>query len=486
MVAHNHFDSHGWCWNGHNGALGLYWGLNTTCSYCEPAMTTRRACDKPLKKKTILIVGCGLTRALMACQLVKKLSNHYHHKSQQGVAAKDDDIPQVDLMERATYPAGRFGSRATHGGAVADVGAQVLSTVNPDDPRALGGHGVTRANLRTAQSIVQKLLHLQLLQQAPNTYLGETDERMVWEGLWQHYVAPQGLSSVIEALIPPNVTPKFGVRIDAIVPTKEGRFQVMGVDRSSPSRTTLDHQQAQEEAPKQFSRVYDAVILCIPAPDVLSMQGVESLLDESSKHVLKHVGYDSRTCEAHFFDPRLRPALAMAFSHTDTNGTGKDGAKLEISLDDCDDDNNSPSHNISYITWQDPKRGIAMDDTDTLCAITVHSHAKQHVTTRLDETDVDRLLSQRTGLSSETIRNYRLAKKSISWTVSQMIRPMEAVVADPPSQPAWQCLSNASGSLVVCGDFMTQSSFVGCVASADAAATTVWNYLSKNDPNEDE
>ena len=55
--------------------------------------------------------------------------------------------------------------------------------------------------------------------------------------------------------------------------------------------------------------------------------------------------------------------------------------------------------------------------------------------------------------------------------------PMEAVVADPPSSPAWQCIVGEKGSsqegIIVAGDFMTQSSFVGCVASADAAARAV-------------
>ena len=50
---------------------------------------------------------------------------------------------------------------------------------------------------------------------------------------------------------------------------------------------------------------------------------------------------------------------------------------------------------------------------------------------------------------------------------------MEAVVVDPPT-PVWQCIvgGDESGNpkLIIAGDFMTQSIYKGCVASADAAA----------------
>jgi len=411
------------------------------CCCCEPLST-------PWKTKNVLIVGCGITGSLTA----RQLHQHFNNINNQ--------ILKIDIFERASYPAGRFGARAIYKdgstAAIADVGAQVLSTVNADDFRALGGHGVTKENLRTAQSMVNSLVQENLLKLVPDTALGETDERMIWEGLWLHYAAPKGLTSVIQALLPQNLNVKFEVRVDSIKRLDDGRFQVCGVDRS-----VLTHDQQ-----SSFSKVYDAVIICIPAPDALSISGLEALLDEPALHVLKNVGYDSRICEAHFFDPRLRSALTKAFS----NG------RLEISVDD--EDSLKPNHNVSYLSWQDPKRELAMDEMDTPCAIAVHSKAGRINT--FEETTVDHILSQKTGLPVETIHRYRLDKKSIAWYVSQMIRPMEAVVADPPSDSSWQCLSTLSGSLVICGDFMTQSSFLGCVASADAAAKTVLKFLGNS------
>jgi hypothetical protein len=90
----------------------------------------------------------------------------------------------------------------------------------------------------------------------------------------------------------------------------------------------------------------------------------------------------------------------------------------------------------------------------------------------------------------ESMVLHTLHTKTVDWTIAQMIKPMEAVVADPPSPP-WRCISSggraSSGSgsgsgsgsasggakLVVAGDFMTHSSYVGCYASADAAADVV-------------
>jgi len=75
-----------------------------------------------------------------------------------------------------------------------------------------------------------------------------------------------------------------------------------------------------------------------------------------------------------------------------------------------------------------------------------------------------------------------------------MIAPMEAVVADPPSPSSllsssssseseggrWQCLASRDGSLIIAGDFMTQSSFLGCVGSADAAARAVLERIASS------
>merc|ERR1712216_1110893 len=58
------------------------------------------------------------------------------------------------------------------------------------------------------------------------------------------------------------------------------------------------------------------------------------------------------------------------------------------------------------------------------------------------------------------LKSMTVHTKTVDWTIAQLVMPMEAVVADPPSP-------------VIAGDFMTHSSYVGCYSSADAAADAV-------------
>lgn len=81
-------------------------------------------------------------------------------------------------------------------------------------------------------------------------------------------------------------------------------------------------------------------------------------------------------------------------------------------------------------------------------------------------------------MNEKAINENRLHVKRIHWSISQMIMPMEAVIADPHSRVGSpvQCLEGSGywkGRLVLAGDYMTQSSFLGCLASASAAAQSV-------------
>ena len=468
----------------------------TTNNHTQIKSTT----DHP---KNVLIVGCGLTGVLTAHQLHR----HFHRNSTTAQTL------HMDMVERATYPAGRFGARATlaatgnnsnnnNKAIVADIGAQVLSTVNPDDYRALGGHGVTRDDLRTAQRIVDNLKQHQCIERVPDTALGDTDERMIWEGLWEHYSAPGGLSSVLEALIPPGSQPLLGVRVDSIDRLKDGRFRVKCVQRKSETvKGETSDQFAVQDIP--FCREYDVVVVCVSAPDALSIGGLASHLKDgddaantktpSALHVLQSVGYDRRTCEAHFFAPKLRPHFAKLFgssstkNHSDTSDTSDTiDANLPVLELRMEDPEHEVWSNFSYISWQDPKRGVFIDSGgDMPCSVVVHSKATsgEQQPLPLKDEAFDEWLAQNMELPISVIQASRLKKKSIAWKVSQMIRPMEAVLGDPPPNGSWQCLvvpsssKQGGGRFIIAGDFMTQSSFVGCVASADAAAKETMRYL---------
>ena len=85
------------------------------------------------------------------------------------------------------------------------------------------------------------------------------------------------------------------------------------------------------------------------------------------------------------------------------------------------------------------------------------------------------LIGTLTGLQRGDIRAATAATKAVDWGGgrSQMVSPIQAVVEPAPVAPA---IVAAGGRLVVTGDFMSQSNFVGCYAAASAAAATVLQH----------
>lgn len=134
------------------------------------------------------------------------------------------------------------------------------------------------------------------------------------------------------------------------------------------------------------------------------------------------------------------------------------------------------------------------------CAVVVHSEAYGSVTGRGDSrlrrgaagpgegggcrilpSQVHRALARLLGMQQEDVAALALHSRSIDWRVAQMVTPMEALVANPPTDPPWVHLESAGpgAALIITGDFMTQSSFLGCVAAARAASEAVCVSLSR-------
>jgi len=60
-----------------------------------------------------------------------------------------------------------------------------------------------------------------------------------------------------------------------------------------------------------------------------------------------------------------------------------------------------------------------------------------------------------------------IGSKMVPWEVSQLQRPMESVVDPVPNVASFVTSTGPLGLKLVCaGDYLTQSSFLGCVASA--------------------
>ena len=110
-------------------AAALAGGYRRSCQ-CDPAVQSKNP-------HRVLIVGAGITGSLTASLIRRRWPVGEHTQPL-----------DLHVWERASYPAGRFGAVAKHGEAVADLGAQVLSAVDPNDERAREGHGITKKVLR--------------------------------------------------------------------------------------------------------------------------------------------------------------------------------------------------------------------------------------------------------------------------------------------------------------------------------------------------
>lgn len=178
--------------------------------------------------------------------------------------------------------------------------------------------------------------------------------------------------------------------------------------------------------------------------------------------------------------------LSRAFR--DDDGSGEEVAVAEINLD-LSDDADGACDGLHLMALQEAKRA-----DDACCTVVVHTRAYQERSAESAAAEgapplcglegelaprAIRALAARLGDVSEgELRTLLLHERAIDWTVAQVAAPMEALVPDPPKDPPWRHLQSAgAGALIVAGDFMTQSSFLGCVASADAAAEAVWAAL---------
>jgi len=459
------------------------------------------------KNRRVLIVGGGLTGCLVAYFLQQNNGNSNIDDDDDGDDDGDDGALSIDMWERSSYHSGRFGAIAQHSGATADLGSQVLSTVDPSDPRVCGeGNGATMESVHKAWDIVSKLRRNGLLRTAPNDLLCPTEQRMLWEGLWIHHWAPQGLTSVLRYLCRTSADSSpvaFSRRLLSI--SSEGGdkplFVVRGLQRSNDGEDFM------------VEGTYDAVIVCTPAPDVLSVAGIADLLDGESTRILRSVRYNSRVATALFFHPSLRNKLEDIFIRIRQRQQLDEGDSItttgcgEINIEAEDNDTNNAIDNCSHqmklhlVALQDLKKANEQspDNKPLLeqgklpCTIVVHSQEyRNHDAATLAQEQPDtsnKSLAQQlcsllaavpnSTLSKDELLSNLLYEKTIDWTVGQSTTPMEAVVCDPPRDPPLYHLEAVQKEplLIVAGDFMTQSSFLGCVSTADSAARAVRRNL---------
>lgn len=324
----------------------------------------------------VLVVGAGLGGCLCAKELRRRFG----------------DAAELHVWERATYNAGRFGAVAVAGDLRVDLGAQVLSVVDPGDPRALPGHGIALDALKGAWSEVQALEARGLVEPVADNQLAATEERLLWPELWRQYVSVGSFSDVCAALLT-DARPDavyFGRRVDGLKRDAEGPFVVAATQRDG-------------DGARSISTTFDAVVLAVPAPDALAVDGVADALPPELADLLGRTRYDARTATAVFF---------------------------------CDDDGGA-SRILDRVfkgrLERDELGGLELahrrSSTGPVVAVVAHSSATASIAPPLSADDV---LSAIAGADAAALRPLVVASKSVRWDCAQMVTPLEALMPQNP------------------------------------------------------
>ncbi|XP_078422081.1 renalase isoform X1 [Cetorhinus maximus] len=327
----------------------------------------------------VLIVGAGLTGSLSASLLRRELSNKL----------------QIVVWDKARGAGGRMStSRSPHdSNCMADLGAQYI-TVTPyyaekhqSFYEELLSHGILKPLLSPVEGMVQK-------------------EKGIC-----NYVAPQGTSSIVKHYLADSDV--FYNHHVTHINLKEGKLEVCSV--STPSE------------------MFDAVVLTMPVPQILQLQGhIETLISESQRQQLEAASYSSRFALALFYEAGTQIGVPWAMKY--------------IADNPC----------IRFISIDNKKRSLESPEVGP--SIVVHTTVQFGVENmHKDKEEVELLILDQLqqvlpGLPKS------ISTKCHKWRYSQVIKS----VLNCPGQMTL----NGQPLLVCGGDGFTHSNFDGCTESA--------------------
>ncbi|XP_058477725.1 renalase [Solea solea] len=331
----------------------------------------------------VLIVGAGLTGSVCACLLRRELQSKV----------------QIVVWDKARGSGGR------------------MSTSRPPDPSSLSADlgaqyiTATAAYAKSHSSLYSELLSSGLLQPliAPVEGLNDKVDS-------ENFVTPHGMSSVVKHFLSQSGADLFFER------------HVTGLYRRGASWEV--------ERTAGASETFDAVVLTMPVPQILQLQGdVGQLLSVQQRELLQDVVYSSRFALALFFSPDVVFSFSWAARYVSDN--------------DC----------IRYVAVETRKRNAdCLGLGPSLVVHTSVQFGEQHV--ERDKDDVQPIILQELHKLLPDLPQ-PMSIKCQKWRYSQVLTAVRdspghmTVLEQPP--------------LVCAGDAFTHSNFDGCVESALSA-----------------
>jgi len=350
-------------------------------------MLARAAMEK------VLVVGTGLTGAVTASLLREKLPNS----------------TQIHVWDKSRGAGGRMGtSRGPKGKTTVDLGAQYISST----PENYANHNRFFTELEVGK----------ILEPLKGSIVGDKNH----EDGTKHFVSPNGVGSVVK---------HFLKKSGAVISFNKQITDVSEIDGSLSVATN-----------EGVKECYDCVILTMPVPQILQLNGtIKKIIDSSNdlKSKLSAVSYSSRFALGLFYD-------------SDTKINVEWSAKY-IYDDDC----------VRFVAIDDKKRNISSDSLGpSVCVHTSVPFSLKHLEEDKDKVGSEIILPRVLKIIPELPEPKSV--KHHKWRYSQVHKPFEG-------QPGAICLS--SSPLLVCGgDAFTSSGFDNCLISA----RTIVELIEKN------
>jgi hypothetical protein len=325
---------------------------------------------------------------------------------------------------------------------MADMGAQVLSVIEKTEhPNSMAdGHNIRGEDLGNAWELVQSLEASGDLRRVDDQHLAPTAERMLYDGLWAHFFAPKGFTSLLRKFLG-IAEVSFNTEAANLAKAPDGRWRV--TSKAKP----LDDSQTGLVTGEMHQELADTVILAVEAWEAVRL--AKPFLPVPVFLQLSKVQYDNRVVMAMSIDA---PEVAELFKQ-----------RIELDRDD-----------LTLISYQNHRRPFQTP------VVVVHSNQLEPPS---DVVNVAlKALEDETGLPHGTLKERLRDIQSIGWHQAQMIRPVDG---DSEELHIFHdtCV-DLEGGLVIAGDFMGQSSFAGCYASAAAAARSVLKDLDSKHPRQ--
>ncbi|XP_072335064.1 renalase isoform X2 [Scyliorhinus torazame] len=329
----------------------------------------------------VLIVGAGVTGSLSAFLFRRELPNKL----------------QIVVWDKARGAGGRMNtSRSPHDpNCMADLGAQYIS--------------VTPHYAEKHQSFYEELLSRDILKPMLISVEGMIQKE---KGIC-NFVAPQGISSLVKHYLADSGADVFYNHHVTHINLKEGKLEVCSM--SAPSE------------------VFDAVVLTMPVPQILQLQGhIENLISESQRQQLETASYSSRFALALFYEAGTQIGVPWAAKYIVDNP--------------C----------IRFISIDNKKRNLESPEVGP--SIVIHTTVQFGVeNVQKDKKEVEHLILDQLQQVLPGLPN-SMSTKCHKWRYSQVIQS----VLNCPGQ-----MTLDVQPLLVCGgDGFTHSNFDGCTASA--------------------